>query len=197
MENKSKILIIIALLLVVGLFSLFSVKVRAQEDKKRVAPFREYPIGEEIEKNHMVIAAVWLPPVEMECHKGPLEGTIHVEADIHATEGNPNGFAAGEWIPYLTVKYEWYRIEDLEKNEKVAPVLSGEYMPMVAKDGPHYGASVKEPAKGEYLLRYTIFPPSYNGFGRHMDPVTGVDPWWEPFAVEFEFYFGGLKSQEK
>lgn len=191
MENHKKtIRVLFSLGILISFFFLYSIPVKAKEP-----PFREYPIGEEIKANHMVIAAVWLPPVQMCCYDGPIEGTIHVEADIHATEGNPNGFSAGEWIPYLKVTYEWYRLEELEKNPKVAPVLSGEYMPMVAKDGPHYGATVKEPPKGEYLLRYTIQPPSVNGFGRHMDPVTGVDPWWETFSVEYEFYFGGVEKE--
>ncbi len=35
------------------------------------AGFREYPIGEEVEKNQIRIAAVYLPPVEMEGMPGP------------------------------------------------------------------------------------------------------------------------------
>ena len=30
------------------------------------AGFREYPIGDEVQKNEMLIKAVWLPPVQME-----------------------------------------------------------------------------------------------------------------------------------
>ncbi len=34
------------------------------------APFREYPIGDNVEKNQMDIAAVWLPPVKMDHSQG-------------------------------------------------------------------------------------------------------------------------------
>ncbi len=30
---------------------------------------------------------------------------IHLEADIKATEDNPNGFAKDEFVPYLKVAY--------------------------------------------------------------------------------------------
>ena len=54
----------------------------------------------------MVIKAVWLPPVQME---GMIDSAssalIHLEADIHATQGNRNGFAEHEFIPYLVVRY--------------------------------------------------------------------------------------------
>ena len=54
----------------------------------------------------MRIAAVWLPPVQMEGMPGPASSDmIHLEADIHATEGNRNGFAKDEFIPYLMVRY--------------------------------------------------------------------------------------------
>ena len=70
------------------------------------ADFREYPIGEEVEKNQMRIAAVCLPPVKMEGMADPSSsGLIHLEADIHATEGNRNGFAKDEFVPYLLVHY--------------------------------------------------------------------------------------------
>ena len=70
------------------------------------AGFREYPIGDEVEKNQIRIAAVYLPPVEMEGMPGTGSSSlIHLEADIHATEGNRNGFAKDEFVPYLIVDY--------------------------------------------------------------------------------------------
>ena len=54
----------------------------------------------------MLIKAVWLPPVQMEGMAGPVPSDmIHLEADIHATEGNRNGFAKDEFVPYLVVHY--------------------------------------------------------------------------------------------
>src|SRR5947209_9915282 len=50
----------------------------------RPAGFREYPIGDEVERNGMRIAAVWLPPVQMDGMAGPASSDmIHIEADIH------------------------------------------------------------------------------------------------------------------
>ena len=80
--------------------------------------FKEYPAGEPVTMNEMEIAAVYLQPIDME----PLgmglpaaKSDIHLEADIHAIEGNKNGFGAGEWMPYLTINYT---LENLDTGEK-------------------------------------------------------------------------------
>jgi uncharacterized protein involved in high-affinity Fe2+ transport len=115
---------------------------------------------------------------------------IHLEADIHALEGNKNGFGRGAWIPYLTVNYE------IQATSSSAEAIRGEFLPMVAKDGPHYGATIEMPGPGKYKLTYTIDNPSKKGFGRHNDPITGVEPWWDSFAVSFDFdYQPGAKSE--
>ena len=53
-------------------------------------------------------------------------------------------------------------------------------MPMVARDGLHYGATIEMPKAGRYKLTYAIEPPSKGGLGRHADAATGVEPWWKP-----------------
>lgn len=53
--------------------------------------FKEYPAGEPIKINDMEIAAVYLQPIDMEPRGMGLpaaKADIHLEADIHATEGN-------------------------------------------------------------------------------------------------------------
>lgn len=155
-----------------------------------VAGFREYPIGDPqgVEKNHIRVAAVWLPSVTMEGDKAP-GGAIHVEADITATENNPNGFASGEFVPYLTITYK------LTTPDGKTVLDQGKLLPMVARDGLHYGTSMVPPKPGTYKLTYEIQPPSTGGLGRHHDPATGVGPWWEPFKVDFEWeYEGETKS---
>jgi len=173
----------------------------------RTADFREYPIGDSIEKNHLNIAAVYFPAVVMDhssmdhsmhhsMQKGdsakelakekfvkPGHELVHIEADIHATRGNPCGFGAGEWIPYLPVQYQLFK-----KGEK-KPTLSGSFIPMVAKDGPHYGTTLRMPGKGSYRLEYRIGTPT---IARHSDPVTGVSPYWKPFTVTFDFEYNGI-----
>lgn len=155
------------------------------------APFREYPIGEEVEKNQLFIAAVWLPPIRMEGRVADTDDLkkdkkgewIHIEADIHAAEGNENGFGAGEWIPDLRITYSLVG----NNSEKI----EGRFIKMVAKDGPHYGAQVFLPY-GRYGLSFKIFPPDSAQLGRHTDPITGVAPWWKPFVVKWDFNFNGV-----
>ena len=155
---------------------------------RQPAGFREYPIGEEVEKNHLRIAAVWLPAVQMDGMPDPSTAMIHLEADIHATDGNPNGFAKDEFVPYLKVRYT---ITPQDGGGTAAAPTPHEMIPMVARDGLHYGAMVEMPKAGRYKLTYRIEPPSAGGLGRHSDAVTGVAPWWQPFEVSFDWDYPG------
>ncbi len=151
--------------------------------------FKEYPIGEAKTLNTLEVAAVYLTPIDMEPRGIDLpasQADIHLEADIHANEGNPNGFGAGEWVPYLTVSY---RLE----NKDTGKVLTGNLMPMVAVDGPHYGSNIKMPGAGNYKLTYHIDAPSRQGFGRHTDKASGVGQWFQPFDVDYDFKYVPLK----
>jgi len=161
---------------------------------RRPAGFREYPIGDEVEKNKMLIKAVWLPPVQMEGMDAPVASTlIHLEADIHATEGNLNGFARDEFVPYLVVHYSITPADGKGQGGTVPPI-QGELRPMVARDGLHYGATIDMPKAGHYRLSYAIEPPSAGGLGRHVDRVTGVEAWWKPFEVSFDWDYPGPPS---
>jgi periplasmic iron binding protein len=156
---------------------------------RQPAGFREYPIGDEFEKNEMLIKAVWLPPVQMEGMEDPASSNlIHLEADIHATEGNRNGFAKDEFVPYLVVDYTIVAVDEKASGKSVAPI-KGKLMPMVARDGLHYGATIEMPGDGHYKLTYALKPPSAGGLGRHVDRATGVEPWWRPFEVSFDWDF--------
>jgi len=151
--------------------------------------FKEYPIGDEKEMNRMVIAAVYLQAVDMEPRGMDLpasQADIHLEADIHATKGQPNGFGAGEWIPYLTVTYRLI-------NTDTGKTKNGTFMPMVAADGPHYGSNIKMMGPGNYDLTFTIESPIKQGFGRHSDKDTGVGKWFKTFSVDYSFKFVPLK----
>jgi uncharacterized protein involved in high-affinity Fe2+ transport len=153
------------------------------------AGFREYPIGEEFEKNQMRIAAVWLPPVQMEGMAGPPPSDlIHIEADIRATEGNRNGFPKDAFIFGLVVRYT---IVPIDADRKSEPPMNGKLIPMLARDGEHYGASIEMPRAGHYKLTYAIEPPSATGVGLHRDAATGVDAWWKPFEVSFDWDYSG------
>lgn len=148
-----------------------------------VGGFREYLIGdpEEREGERLEVSPVWFPAVAMDAMPSP-EGAdvVHLEADVKATANNPNGFALGEFIPYLKIAYAI-------APEAGGEPITGELLPMVARDGLHYGANVALPGPGRYRLTYRLEPPSAGGLGRHADPVTGVGPWWEPFEVSWDW----------
>ncbi|MBS0576947.1 MAG: iron transporter [Proteobacteria bacterium] len=151
----------------------------------------EYPIGTPQQRNGMEIAAVYLQPVTMEpdgMMRKAEQSDIHIEADIHALANNPNGFEEGAWMPYLVITYQ------ITKAGSSTPI-SGDLMPMVANDGPHYGDNVKLAGPGKYHVKYAIAPPSANAgahFGRHTDRLTGVRPWFKPFTVEYDFTYVGI-----
>ena len=67
---------------------------------------------------------------------------------------------------------------------------SGNFMKMVADDGPHYGDNLKMMGPGKYKLEFTISPEAH--FGRHVDKETGVGPWPATFTVSYEFAFAGI-----
>ena len=146
----------------------------------------EIKIGQDVTKNGMEIGAVYLQAVMMEPMLPGMHAPadIHLEADIRADKDNPNGLGPGDWVPYLSITYRLTKIGS-------AWVAAGTFMPMVAKDGPHYGANVKLDGTGKYKLVYHIQPPPYQGFYRHTDKETGVAEWWAPFDVEWEFSYAG------
>lgn len=151
----------------------------------------EYPIGAPARVAGMEVAAVYLQPVDMEpqgAMRKAADSDIHLEADVHALAGNPNGFPEGAWMPYLVIRFE---LTKQGSNERV----TGELMPMTASDGPHYGDNVKLKGPGRYRLRFFISPPGSNPqvhFGRHIDRATGVGPWFKPLEVEYAFTFAGV-----
>ena len=153
---------------------------------------KEYPIGKPktVDAAGMEVAAVYLQPVEMEpagMMRAAKDSDVHLEADIKALKGNKNGYAEGDWIGYLTVKYELTKSGDSKR-------IKGDFMAMVANDGPHYGDNVKLMGPGKYTLKLTVSPPGgAHGahFGRHVDKETGVGPWFKTFTVEYDFTYAG------
>lgn len=152
-----------------------------------VALAAEVPAGHPMQYGGMQIMAVYLQPVKMEPQmKGqdPAKTDIHLEADIHALAGNRNGFPQDAWIPYLRVHYV---LTKKGTDWRAQGLLD----PMVAADGPHYGANVRLDGSGPYALDFHIEPPSVNGFMRHTDKETGVAAWWAPFDYRGAFNFFG------
>jgi periplasmic iron binding protein len=155
-----------------------------------LASATEIPVGPKQIVSGMEIGAVYLQPIEMEpagMMRDAKQSDIHLEADIKAEKDNANGFATGDWIPYLFVRYELSKEGDPE-------TIKGQLMPMVANDGPHYGDNVKLKGAGKYKLKVLVAPPSddpHTHFGRHVDKETGVGPWFSAFTLEYEFVYAG------
>jgi len=146
----------------------------------------DFPIGDPVVKNGMAITAVYIQPTKMApMLPGMIQPSdIHLEADIHAVKGNPNGFGKGDWVPYLQITY---RINKVGSDWSTL----GSLMPMVASDGPHYAENIKLNGPGKYQLTYHIVPPPINSFYRHTDKETGTDKWWTPFDLNWEFTYLG------
>ena len=161
---------------------------KPEEDKASDATFREYPIGDGQEIEGMNIAAVYLQPVEMEpvqkAGLKPTESDVHLEADISALKNNSLGFGEGEFVPYLTVKYQL-------KNKDTSKEQSGSFMPMNAGDGSHYGANVKMLGAGNYTLKFIIESPEKQDFLIHVDKASGVPGkfWTKPIEATWDFSF--------
>lgn len=137
--------------------------------------------------NGMEVGAVYIQPVTMQPMlpgmKNPAD--IHLEADIHALKDNGQGFPEGAWMPYLNISYTIVKKgSDWSK--------TGSLMAMAANDGPHYAENIKLSGPGKYQLTYHIKPPAYHAFHRHTDKETGVEPWWEPFDLSWDFAFVGV-----
>ncbi|MEJ0004037.1 MAG: iron transporter [Pararobbsia sp.] len=151
----------------------------------------EYPIAKHTIEGGMEIGAVYLQPITMDPEgmmRKATDSDIHLEADIHAVKDNPTGFAEGDWMPYLQVRYELSKVGTTE-------MVKGDLMAMVANDGPHYGDNVKLFGPGKYHLKLIVEPPMQTGhmaFGRHVDKETGVGPWFKPITLEYDFPFAGI-----
>ncbi|HAF90796.1 iron transporter [Pseudomonas sp. S5(2021)] len=155
-----------------------------------LAQAKEYPIGEPQQCGGMEVGAVYLQPVEMDpagMMRAAAESDVHLEADISALENNPNGWQEGSFVPYLGIQYELRKKGSDE-------VIKGDFHPMVANDGPHYGDNVKLLGPGKYQLTYKILPPGsgHAMFGRHTDKETGVGPWFESCELTYEFTYAGI-----
>ncbi len=151
------------------------------------ASAKEVPLGPEQDKDGMTMGAVYLQPIEME-PEGLMtpakDSDVHLEIDVKAAKDNKNGFAQGDWIPFLKVNYVLTKIDGGQTKK-------GSLMPMVANDGPHYGDNSKMFGPGKYKMSITVAPPGAD-FGRHVDKETGVGPWFTPITTDWEFTYAGI-----
>jgi len=157
-----------------------------------VAAAKEVPIGPHLTKNGLEVAAVYLQPIEMDppdMMRPAAQSDIHLETDIRAAKDNRNGFAEGDFVPALDVRFTLVKLDGDKPTDQKA---EGMLMPMVANDGPHYGDNVKLMGPGRYRLTVSVAPPGKGShFGRHVDKETGVGPWFEAFDMTQDFTFAG------
>jgi uncharacterized protein involved in high-affinity Fe2+ transport len=150
--------------------------------------FEEFPIGDDQVVGPLNIAGVYFQPVDMEpAGLGGLpasQSDMHLEADISAVEGNDLGYGAGDFVPNLTVKYRAQK----QGSDKV---IEGNFMPMSASDGPHYGNNVKLDGAGTYKITFIIENPEKQSYLLHVDKETGVPGrfWTEPIVVSWDFEY--------
>ena len=73
--------------------------------------------------------------------------------------------------------------------------VAGDFMPMVANDGPHYGDNIKLAGPGKYKVKYTdpaaVGQPALPLRPPHR-PRDRRPPWFKPFDVEYEFTYVGI-----
>lgn len=155
---------------------------------------KEHPMGPAQEVEGMEIASVYLQPITMDMPIGLAadQADAHIELDLHATMDNKNALAEGWWVPYLSISYDLEKINN--RTKKVLSSQSGEMMPMLASDGPHYGANVKLMGPGLYRIKYHIDPPSSKSAShlpRHIDKETAAPEWFAPIDLEWQFPWAG------
>ena len=192
-----------AMLVVVLSLALVGAALAAPAEKPGESGFAEIPIGEEIQVGPYNVAAVYFQAVDMvPAGKNPSkeESDMHLEADIHLqpTFAIAYGFGSGEniWPAYLSVKYQI-----LDAQGKTV-VMEGNFMPMNADDGPHYGANIKKGLKvGRYKLKFIIEPPT--DYLLHTDPETGVpakekaSDYFQTHTAEFDWNYTGEQLQNQ
>ena len=192
-----------AMLVVVLSLALVGAALAAPAEKPGESGFAEIPIGEEIQVGPYNVAAVYFQAVDMvPAGKNPSkeESDMHLEADIHLQPAFAiaYGFGSGEniWPAYLSVKYQI-----LDAQGKTV-VMEGNFMPMNADDGPHYGANIKKGLKvGRYKLKFIIEPPT--DYLLHTDPETGVpakekaSDYFQTHTAEFDWNYTGEQLQNQ
>ena len=192
-----------AMLVVVFSLALAGSALAASAEKPGESGFAEIPIGEEIQVGPYNVAAVYFQAVDMvPAGKNPSkeESDMHLEADIHLqpTFAIAYGFGSGEniWPAYLSVKYQI-----LDAQGKTV-IMEGNFMPMNADDGPHYGANIKKGLKvGRYKLKFIIEPPT--DYLLHTDPETGVpakekaNDYFQTHTAEFDWNYTGEQLQNQ
>ncbi len=146
--------------------------------------FAVYPIGQSQIVNGLEVTPVYFQPIDLDgamMHPAA-DSDIHLEADILATKGDADGYAEGDWRPYLTVTYRLIKTATGQR-------LAGTLMPLVSYGGgrigkPHYGDNLKLMGPGRYRFELSVAPPAAG--------QTAVAASFKPFTVDYDFVYAGV-----
>jgi uncharacterized protein involved in high-affinity Fe2+ transport len=183
--KKVKCTTVLAILALLMGFVLVPAALAQAPGEEGAAGFEEFPLGDDQAVGPLMIAGVYFQPVDMEpLGLGGLaaaESDMHMEADISAVENNGLGYGAGDFVPDLTVKFK--------AQKEGGKLIEGNFMPMSASDGPHYGNNVKLDGAGKYKITFIIDSPDKQGYLLHVDKTTGVEGrfWTKPIEVSWDF----------
>ncbi|MDR2161908.1 MAG: iron transporter [Desulfovibrio sp.] len=188
MKGIARTLLIVTCLTAASLAAASAALAAAPAPGEAARGFEEFPLGDEKDVGPLHIAGVYFQPVDMEpagmAGLPASKADFHLEADISAAEGNNLGYGVGDFVPYLSVKYT---AQKAGSNK----VIEGNFMPMSASDGPHYGSNVKLDGPGKYKIAFIIENPEKQNYLLHVDKETGVGGrfWKEPIVVAWDFDF--------
>ena len=164
------------LTLVLMLISAVTAGVAAARD------FAAYPIGAPQVVGGLEVGCVYFQPIDLEggLMRPAAQSDLHLEVDIHATKDDPDGYAEGDWRPYLAVGYRLTRIA-------TGQMAAGTLAPLVAYGSasigkPHYGDNLKMMGPGRYHLEVTVAPPGGQ---------AGIGG-FAPFTVSSDFVYAGV-----
>lgn len=144
--------------------------------------FSVYPIGKPQVVRSLGIAVSYFQPIELEgsMMHAAADADIHLEVDITATKDDPDGYAEGDWRPYLVVSYRLAKAG-------TGQTRVGTLMPLIAYGRanvgkPHYGDNLKLMGPGRYVLELDIAPPA---------GPAGVTT-FTPFTANYTFVYAGV-----
>ncbi|WP_083200714.1 iron transporter [Marinomonas spartinae] len=142
--------------------------------------------GPDVGINGMKVGASYIQGIIMspKMAGSPKHADIHLETDVHALPGNPQGFPATDWIPGLKIHFILTKANSNWRYE-------ADYLPMVAQGGTHYGRNIKLDGPGHYFVTNEYSPPPANGLFLAKNAGPGVFPWWKPFVRHYQFDFFG------
>jgi uncharacterized protein involved in high-affinity Fe2+ transport len=183
-SSLSRKMLVLLAIMSIGVFASLA-GAQAPKPGEETAGFEEFPLGDEQQVGPLNVAGVYFQPVDMEpAGLGGLpasQSDMHLEADIAALPNNNLGYGAGDFVPYLTVKYK--------AQKEGGKLIEGNFMPMSASDGPHYGNNVKLDGPGRYKITFIIDNPEKQSYLLHVDQETGVTGrfWKQPLEVSWDF----------